>query len=136
VSGSLVRAYWSASTFLKARGEDRLPYRPLGEILARQARRVQVMAAHAWATVPHYRDAMAELGLRPVDLRSADDLAALPLITGQELAGSPQRFYSSGYDEATTLTLHSSARTVAPRPCAMTGRRCSRRSRTGSGSGP
>ncbi|MCU0988618.1 MAG: hypothetical protein MUE63_03260 [Xanthomonadales bacterium] len=108
MSGSLVRAYWSASTFLKARGEDRLPHLPLGEILARQARRVQAMAAHAWATVPHYRDAMAELGLRPADLRSADDLAALPLIAGRELAGSPQRFYSSRYEEATTLTLHSS----------------------------
>jgi phenylacetate-CoA ligase len=108
VSGGLVRAYWSASTFLKARGEDRLPYRPLGEILARQARRAQVMAAHAWATVPHYRDTMMELGLRPADVRSADDLAALPLVSGRELAGAPQRFYSSRYDEATTLTLHSS----------------------------
>ena len=108
MSAILARSYWSASTFLKARGERKLPYRPLTEILAGQSRRVQTMVAHAHATVPHYRDAMRERGLRPADLRTADSLAALPLISGRELAEAPQRFYSSRYDEATTLTLHSS----------------------------
>jgi phenylacetate-CoA ligase len=108
VSGILERTYWSISTYLRAQGEARLPYRPLGEIQAHQGRRVQAMVAHAHATVPHYRDAMRKLGLRPADLLSADSLAALPLISGRELAETPERFYSGRYDEAATLTLHSS----------------------------
>jgi phenylacetate-CoA ligase len=108
VSGILERTYWSASTYFKAQGEAMLPYRPLPEILARQGRRVRAMVAHAHASVPHYREVMQELGLHPADLRSADSLAALPLVSGRELAETPERFYSGRYDEASTLTLHSS----------------------------
>lgn len=108
MSCMLARAGWSAWAWLHAREESRLPYRPLEEILARQQRRVQRMVAHAFATVPHYRDAMRQRGLRPDDLRTADSLARLPLIDGQELAEMPERFYSNRYGEAETLTLHSS----------------------------
>jgi len=102
------RLYWSASTFLKSRAERSFPYRPLESIHALQNRRVRAIVKHAYATVPHYRDAMAGLGLRPGDLVTPEDLSRLPLITGAELADSPERFISARYDESNTLTLHSS----------------------------
>lgn len=108
MNGLLTRVYWSASTFLKASAEGQLPYRPFDEILAMQNRRVRAMVAHAYATVPHYRDAMQDLGIRPGDLRSAAGLADLPLINGRDLANEPDRFYSSKYTASGTLTLHSS----------------------------
>jgi phenylacetate-CoA ligase len=115
MSGILARTYWSASTFLEARAEGRLPFRPLETILAHQQRRVRRMVDHAFETVPHYREAMRELGLRPADFRSADSLAGLPLIAGQDVADAPERFYSGRYDEAVTLTLHSSGTNGRPK---------------------
>jgi len=102
------RLYWSASTFLKAKAEKRLPYQSLQSLQAMQDRRVKNMVAHAYATVPHYREVMDNLGLHPGDLVTADSLAQLPLIDGTELAASPERFYSNGYTKAGTLILHSS----------------------------
>ena len=104
----LEKSYWSASTFLKAIDEENLPFRRLDSILAKQDRRVRTMVAHAYATVPHYRDAMQDLGMQPADFRSAANLAALPLIDGKDLANEPNRFCSTSYTAAGTLTLHSS----------------------------
>lgn len=104
----LTRGYWSAFTAWQARDEGRLPYRPLGEILSLQSRRLQATITHAYATVPHYREAMARAGLRPEDLRKADDLSHLALVAGDQLAAAPERFKSSRYSEARTLALRSS----------------------------
>ena len=104
----LEKSYWSASTFLKAIDEENLPFRRLDSILAKQDRRVRAMVAHAYATVPHYRDAMQDLAMQPADFRSAANLAALPLIDGEDLANEPNRFCSTSYTAAGTLTLHSS----------------------------
>jgi len=115
MSSLLAKTYWSASTFFKASTEKNLPYRPLDRIFAQQDRSVRVMVAHACATVPHYRDAMHELGMRPNDLQSAADLVELPMIDGKDLADKPERFYSSKYTEAGTLTLHSSGTSGRPK---------------------
>ena len=104
----LTRAYWNAFTLWHARTEGRLPYRPLQEIVAVQTRRLKSMVEHAYANVPHYRDAMNRTGLRPGDVRRADDLALLPLISGGDLAADPERFTSSRHAPAHALPLHSS----------------------------
>lgn len=74
----LRKAYWNTFTLWHVRNEKRFPYRPLDEIFALQNRRVRAMVAHAYATVPHYREVMDGVGLRPDDVRTADDLARLP----------------------------------------------------------
>ncbi len=102
------RLFWSASTYLKAKAEKTLPYRSQESLQALQDRRVRKMVAHAYASVPHYREAMEDLGLHPGDIVSADNLTLLPLIDGAELADSPERFFSSRYSENNTLTLYSS----------------------------
>lgn len=108
MSHMLERLFWSSRAFLKSRAEPELPYQSIEFIHARQSRKVRSIVAHACATVPHYRDAMKQMGLKPGDFRTAADLEQLPLIAGDELAASPERFYSSRYTPANTLTLESS----------------------------
>jgi phenylacetate-CoA ligase len=105
---SMSRLRWSTYTFLKSRPEARLPFQPLETILERQNRKIRSIVAHAYATVPHYRDAMDRQGLKPEDFNTTDDLCQLPLVTGAELVASPERFCSSRYSPANTLTLLSS----------------------------
>ncbi len=102
----LSRACWSAYTLWNARGEGRLPYRPLDEIVAIQTRRIRTIVAHAFKTVPFYRDAMQQAGLRPRDIQSADDLARLPLLTGEQLARNPGQFVSSRYRDGPGIEIH------------------------------
>jgi phenylacetate-CoA ligase len=115
VPGPLSRAGWSAYCLWHAQGDERLPFRPLDEILAMQRRRVRAIVRHAYASVPHYREAMDRAGLRPRDLRSAEDLARLPLVSGEELAAEPERFASRRYPAPRTLELRSSGTTGRPK---------------------
>jgi len=111
----LTRAFWSGRTLLAARGETRLPYRPLGEILARQQRRVRAIVRHAWESVPYYREAMDAAGLAPDDFRAAEDLALLPAATGDELAEAPRRFLSTRHPPERSLVLRGSGTTGRPK---------------------
>ena len=74
------KAFWNAFTLWHVRHEARLPYLPLADILAMQSRRVQSIVAHAYQTVPYYREVMDSAGLRPTDFRTASDLARLPIL--------------------------------------------------------
>jgi phenylacetate-CoA ligase len=107
-SAALVRTFWSGYTLWHAQGDARLPYWPLERIVALQRRRVRSIVGHAYATVPHYREAMDRAGLEPRDFRSAEDLSRLPLISGDDLARTPERFESRSYPESRTLALRSS----------------------------
>lgn len=104
----LARYWWSAATFLEARSAARLPWCPAAQWQDRQDRRVRSMVRHAYASVPHYREAMQARGLTPADFPTAGSLRQLPLVSGAELAREPGRFYSSRYGPNDTLTLHSS----------------------------
>lgn len=102
------KAYWNAFILWHVRGEGRLPYRPLEEILTIQNRRVQAIVTHAYATVPYYREVMDQAGLQPSDFHTADDLARLPFLSGDQLARDPDRFLSRRYTNGRSLRLHSS----------------------------
>jgi len=102
---ALSRAYWSAFTLWHARRESALPYRPLEEIAALQARRLRAMLTHAFKTVPHYREMMLDLGLTPADFRTAADLEKLPLTKHQDLAERPERFVSTAVPRNSCLEL-------------------------------
>lgn len=112
---ALTKAYWSAFTLWEARAEETLPYRPIEEILAVQRRRLQQMVDHAYTSVPHYRDAMDRAGLSPGDIRRADDLALLPLISGADLAADPKRFRSIRHPPAHAVPLQSSGTSGRPK---------------------
>lgn len=102
------KAYWNTFTLWHAREEGKLPYRPLGEILAEQDRRVKAIVAHAYETVPHYREVMNRAGLGPSDFRTAEDLAQLPILTGDQVARAPATFLSRRYANDHGLRIDSS----------------------------
>jgi phenylacetate-CoA ligase len=112
---ALDRVSWTAYLAWHVRGEGRLPFAPIEAIERVQRRRLRRMVAHAHANVPHYRDAMDGAGLRPEDLRTADDLARLPEISGHDLAEMPERFGSPRHAAAPGVTIHSSGTTGRPK---------------------
>jgi len=59
--------------------EARLPYRPLAKIQAIQNQRVRAMIAHAYETVPYYREVMDKTGLRPFSTVSTAEVLPLSL---------------------------------------------------------
>ena len=91
-----------------ALGQSRFPYRSLEDIIEIQNRRVRAIVAHAYDTVPYYREVMDQAGLRAQDFRGADDLARLPLLTGEQVANDPDRFLSRRYRNRSTFEIHSS----------------------------
>ncbi len=89
-----------------------IPYWPLERILRLQRHRVRSIVRHAYESVPFYRDAMRERGLVPADIRTAEDLARLPLIDGLTLATRPARLTSTRGDEGSRLSLQTSGSTL------------------------
>jgi len=107
----LSKARWSAIAAWHGRHERTLPWWPAERLAALQDRRARAIVAHAYATVPYYRDAMHSRGLRPADFRTAADLAKLPLVGGAELAAAPERFLSSEFVGEDTLLLDTTGTT-------------------------
>ncbi len=102
------RLYWDAFTAWHVRDESRLPFRSLDEITAIQNARVRSIVAHAYDTVPWYRETMDAGRLDPRDFRTADDLALLPLITPSDLAHNRTRFVSRSFTGGRALDIASS----------------------------
>lgn len=110
----LARARGSAAFARHLRGQAEFPFRPPAAVLEAQNRRVRRMVAHAYATVPHYREEMDRLGLRPGDLRTAADLARLPLVERAQLQCDPERFVSTAEPLDRYLRLRSGGSSGAP----------------------
>jgi len=96
-----------------SRVERSIPFRSPERIERLQRRRLRAMVRHAYGTVPHYREAMDRLGLRPDDFRSAADLAKLPLVERDQLHRDPDRFVSSAKPRDRYLKLRSGGSTGA-----------------------
>lgn len=99
------RAGWTVAFLWHLRREIGLPWWPPGRLRRFQDRRARRMVHHAYRTVPFYRQAMDGLGLAPRDLRTAADLARLPLVGGEELAADPAAFRSSAVTAGHTLEI-------------------------------
>lgn len=107
----LDRPYWTAVSAIRYLRDRRLPYHSTADLQNLQDRRARSIAAHAYATVPFYRQAMTERRLRPADIRSARDLEQLPLIGGADLAAAPERFLSTAFARRPKLELTTSGST-------------------------
>src|SRR5262249_59691086 len=76
----------------EARRLRELQWRSADELEARALDRLRPLLRHAVAEVPYYRDLFREAGLGPGDIRSAGDLARLPITEKRALrAGFPRR---------------------------------------------
>jgi phenylacetate-CoA ligase len=91
------RLRWAAYLAAQVPRQRRLPFRPPVAIEREQTRNVRAMVSHAYAHVPHYREAMDRLGLRPTDFRGAADLGRLPPVDRGDLQRDPERFVSDAH---------------------------------------
>jgi phenylacetate-CoA ligase len=89
------RLYWTAFTLADIAANRRFPYLAPARLAALQNERVRRIVEHAYASVPFYREALDQRGLRPHDFRTAADLERLPIVTGAEFARDPLRFRST-----------------------------------------
>ena len=65
--------------------------------------RLRRLLAHAYETVPFYRDRFDALGLTPRDIRSPEDFARLPALTKQELRSQRIRLLSSTHPRRASI---------------------------------
>jgi len=110
------RLLWTIYLALNWRGQGRFPYRSPATIARAQSRRVRRMVAHAFNTVPFYRDAMTRAKLTPADFRTAADLAKLPIIDRSNFRTSAKAFESSSSRWGVDLDVHTGGTTGLPRP--------------------
>lgn len=83
---------------------------------AYQEERLRMVVEHAWETVPYYRDVMDERKLKPSDIRTADDLHKLPLLTKEEVRTQCDRLISRDYPKKSLRQVWTSATTNSPLP--------------------
>ena len=102
------RLYWAARTAGYVAAEHRIPYLPREKLLQLRDARARRIVKHAYETVPFYRREMDQRRLKPGDIRSSEDLAQLPVISGQDLAEDPLQFVSSAYPKDRLLELTTS----------------------------
>ena len=109
------RLGWSAYLAWHMRGQAGIPFLPMGVLRAMQARRVRSMVAHAYRTVPYYREAMGRLHLTVEDFHTAEDLAKLPLIDPEQVRAAPEQFVSTAWRRDDLFRLRTTGSTGAPR---------------------
>jgi phenylacetate-CoA ligase len=111
----ITRLFWNTYLAYHMVGQSRLPFKPLKTIKRIQSQRVRKMVAHAYRTVPYYRETMDRLGLRIEDFQNAEDLARLPLIEPSQLQRHPEYFTSTAQPINRYLHLHTGGSTGDPR---------------------
>lgn len=98
-------SFWVAS---RAWREEQIAFAPLEKLEQVQSQRLQRLVRHCWEHVPIYRQWLGQAGAQPGDIRSASDLAHLPLLDKLQLTREPELFAARNYAGADGLTLTSS----------------------------
>lgn len=76
--------------------------------------RLAALVSHAYAHVPHYREAWRRAGLSPQDVRSIDDLTRLPILSREEVRAAPQRLLDERLPPSALIRLSTSGSTGSP----------------------
>jgi len=95
IGSTLRRAAGNAYVLALARGQRSIPYAPRAYVERLRDARVRRIVRYAARTVPFYREAFARLGLDPREIRTAHDLARLPLVGKDDLRRDPEAFVST-----------------------------------------
>ena len=95
IGRSLRRAAGNAYVLALARGQRSIPYAPRAYIERLRDARVRSIVRYAAQTVPFYREAFRKLNLDPREIRTAHDLARLPLVEKDDLRRDPEAFVST-----------------------------------------
>lgn len=102
----LLTQVWGEPRDLKSRPE---------ELAARRDERVRSIVRFAYERVPWYGRAMRERGLVPDDVRTAADLALLPIVRHEDLASEPAAFLPRDAKTEDLLELRTSGSTMIAR---------------------
>ena len=73
--------------------------------------RLRSFVEHSTKTVPYYKELFRTLGLCPQDIRTLDDLKALPVLTKKEVQARSKDFVSSAVSKADQIVSHTSGTT-------------------------
>lgn len=114
LAGLVRKAAGNAVVLAHLRGQHTIPYATRARVEELRDARVARMVRFAARTVPHYRDLFRRLGIDPRDLRTADDLARLPLLDKDELRIAPERFVSTARAGRTAIPFVSSGSSGKP----------------------
>ncbi len=79
-----------------------------------QLRLLQRLLRHCYATVPFYRRRMDDAGIRPDDVRSREDVQALPVLTKQQVLDAGGDILSSRYPRWMRRTAYTGGTTGTP----------------------
>ncbi|WCP16212.1 hypothetical protein sphantq_04708 (plasmid) [Sphingobium sp. AntQ-1] len=99
-------SFWKMFTAVQARGSAGL----LGAEVFRDIR-LNSFVRHSVETVPYYQDLFKKLGLRPEDIKTLDDLKALPVLNKAQVQDEPERFRSDVISERALISVHTSGTT-------------------------
>jgi phenylacetate-CoA ligase len=89
-------------------GQRHVPYLPAEKVAELRDERVRETVRYAAETVPYYRDLFAREGIDPREIRSAGDLARLPVIDKSVVHASPNRFRSESPAGRTAVAFRTS----------------------------
>ena len=86
----------------------RLDEEGLAAIRSHQRELLREMVAHAFATVPHYRDVATKLGIGAEDITCVADLMKLPILEKETIRTDPASLCSSAFGPKDLFVLHTS----------------------------
>jgi phenylacetate-CoA ligase len=81
-------------TFQWLKESDFWPYERLRDY---QTRRLREMVDHCYQTVPYYHRLFDSLGVKPQDIRTAEDLKVLPILNKEEVRSNVDQFISTRF---------------------------------------
>lgn len=84
------------------------------ELVDYQNQRLQRLVAHAYDTVPYYRETMDRLRLKPSDITTGADLPKLPVLTRETVRTQRDRLVSSAHPRWRLRHGHTSGTTGSP----------------------
>jgi phenylacetate-CoA ligase len=115
LAASVQRTYLTAHLLRQLPMQAGFAFKPWVAVRRAQERRLARTVAHAYDTVPYYRETMRRLGLRPRDLRTTSDLARLPIVEREEVQRDPEYFVSRAQPLERYLRVRSGGSAGAPR---------------------
>ena len=102
-------------TFARALpAQRRIPYLPAERAEALRDERVRDIVGYAVETVPYYRDLFRREGIDPREIRTAGDLARVPLLEKEAVQEDPERFRSRSPAVADAVLFRTSGSTALP----------------------
>ncbi|EMP57549.1 phenylacetate-CoA ligase [Marinobacter santoriniensis NKSG1] len=90
---------------------DRMETASIDELRHEQLQRLRWSVVHAYTNVPFYRNAFDEIGLKPMDINSLEDLAKIPFTTKADLRDNyPFGMFATPMDQV--VRVHASSGTT------------------------